>query len=651
MEESKSSSIPTRRILLDGLYGIINGILVIPISISFTTIIFRHDYYQFALPTLIKLVIFSSMIHQVSFSALSTLPYSIGQVQDAGLIFLSAMSASIANQLIETPDSIIPTCLFAISIYTAALGIVLIVLGHFRMASIVQYIPMPVIGGYLAFIGFFCAEAAFSIMAGISVGAFGDIPLLFTTSRLIHIVPGVVCGTLLFVLLPILKSPAVLPLFLIAIMALFYLTLSLTNTTLEDAREREWVSAMQPTAPWYDVWKYFVLEKVCWSCIPSQVTRWLTMTVVVGFSSCLDVAAIEMESSLPLDYNKELQVVGWSNVFSGCSGGFTGSYIFTQTIFSFRRGVKTRVCGLVTAFCELAVVLLPTPITCYVPKFLFGSLLILIALDLVIHWLVLSRDKMTTPEYLICLSTFLGILNFGVQRGLFGGLVLAVFIFVFKYSSAPTVSISCLQQSKVARSYQDRCFLVGKKGSIIRVQPKGFVFFGTAVSLLDEVKRHILAPDDLVNESNSSTGSTRRPFNRSTYDSPGGSDIESLKQHSEHSPLIGSSEVAAELFTDETVVTKTNRVEFAVFDFSHVLGIDASAAHSCFLLLTKLLKASNIVPVYTQLNTEVEKLLRAQGVIDEDSVYIPNSDDALEWCEDCLLDRLILMHVIIYYLI
>ena len=33
------------------------------------------------------------------------------------------------------------------------------------------------------------------------------------------------------------------------------------------------------------------------------------MTVVVAFSSCLDVAAIEMEMGAPLDFNGELQTV------------------------------------------------------------------------------------------------------------------------------------------------------------------------------------------------------------------------------------------------------------------------------------------------------------------------------------------------------
>lgn len=42
----------------------------------------------------------------------------------------------------------------------------------------------------------------------------------------------------------------------------------------------------------------------------------LAMTVVVAFSSCLDIAAIEMEMGQPLDCNGELQTVRFVRFFS-----------------------------------------------------------------------------------------------------------------------------------------------------------------------------------------------------------------------------------------------------------------------------------------------------------------------------------------------
>lgn len=96
--------------------------------------------------------------------------------------------------------------------------------------------------------------------------------------------------------------------------------------------------------------------------------RFVGLFFIVAFSSCLDVAAIEMELGLPLDYNRELQTVGVSNLASGLTGGFTGSYIFSQTIFSMRRGVSSRVNGAVIAIIQIVVILLPVPVTSYIPK-------------------------------------------------------------------------------------------------------------------------------------------------------------------------------------------------------------------------------------------------------------------------------------------
>lgn len=64
--------------------------------------------------------------------------------------------------------------------------------------------------------------------------------------------------------------------------------------------------------------------------MPSQTFTWLGMYFVVAFSSSLDVAAIEMNLGTQLNYNYELCTVGWSNLVSGLTGGFTGSYIFSQ---------------------------------------------------------------------------------------------------------------------------------------------------------------------------------------------------------------------------------------------------------------------------------------------------------------------------------
>ena len=44
---------------------------------------------------------------------------------------------------------------------------------------------------------------------------------------------------------------------------------------------------------------------------------------------------------------------------------------------------------------------------------------------------------------------------------------------------------------------------------------------------------------------------------------------------------------------------------------------------------------------YSSLRKEVEVLLRSHGVLKDDDLVFPALDDALEWCEEKILDRLI----------
>ena len=53
----------------------------------------------------------------------------------------------------------------------------------------------------------------------------------------------------------------------------------------------------------FEAWSLYDIQKVEWHQLLPQFPTWMGMWVIVAFSSCLDVAAIEMELGLPLDYN------------------------------------------------------------------------------------------------------------------------------------------------------------------------------------------------------------------------------------------------------------------------------------------------------------------------------------------------------------
>ena len=194
------------------LYGLINCIVVTPVMIGFAAIIFRHHSFHrdpAVYAQLVKLVLFSSAVHQSAFTTFSSLPFAIGQVQDAGLIFLSTIAGEIADAMKDDePEHMLATVLVALSLSTAALGVALMLTGYFQLAGLVQYLPLPVVGGYLAFIGLYCLEAGISLMSGLQVDSLLGLHAVEQWSLLLHpgplyfCLPGVFLGIgILFMLM------------------------------------------------------------------------------------------------------------------------------------------------------------------------------------------------------------------------------------------------------------------------------------------------------------------------------------------------------------------------------------------------------------------------------------------------------------------
>jgi hypothetical protein len=100
---------------------------------------------------------------------LSAMPFAIGQVQDAGLIFLSHMASNVAthhnslrvaqgrasddgeaNSYLrdDAPArtaALLSTAVVLLGLSTACLGVLLVAVGRARLAKFVAYLPMPVI--------------------------------------------------------------------------------------------------------------------------------------------------------------------------------------------------------------------------------------------------------------------------------------------------------------------------------------------------------------------------------------------------------------------------------------------------------------------------------------------------------------------------
>lgn len=96
------------------------------------SICMQDHFFQPVLGQMVKLVFLSSGVHQIIFSIKSTLPFAVGQVQDVGLIFLSAMATSVveaSSKAGKDSDVTLGTVLVTLLLTTLLVGVLIILTG------------------------------------------------------------------------------------------------------------------------------------------------------------------------------------------------------------------------------------------------------------------------------------------------------------------------------------------------------------------------------------------------------------------------------------------------------------------------------------------------------------------------------------------
>jgi MFS superfamily sulfate permease-like transporter len=87
-------------------------------------------------------------------------------------------------------------------------------------------------------------------------------------------------------------------------------------------------------------------------------------------------------------------------VMSGCTFGFTGSYIFSQTIFTYRTGVHSKWLCFFIMLVFWYVVTSPINVLQMAPLFFFGATLIFIGYDLLYEWVRFGFGDMQSVHIL-----------------------------------------------------------------------------------------------------------------------------------------------------------------------------------------------------------------------------------------------------------
>ncbi|MBG6070330.1 MULTISPECIES: SulP family inorganic anion transporter [unclassified Polaromonas] len=213
----------------------------------------------------------------------------------------------------------------------------------------------------------------------------------------------------------------------------------------------------------------FEFPDFSWSTVRLLVAPTLTIALLGAVESLLCARVADQISGLPRhDPNQELMAQGVANFVVPFFGGMPATGTIARTVTNVRAGATSPISGLVHSLTLVAVVLVAAPLAVHVPLPVLAGILLYVAWNMG-EWREFAELKRASSHYrLIMLGTFFLTVVFDLTVALQVGLLLACVLFVRRMSSL-------FQVVALTNSGEEACFRL-----------HGSLFFG-AVAKIDPI--------------------------------------------------------------------------------------------------------------------------------------------------------------------
>ena len=466
-------------------------------------------------------------------------------------------------------------------------------LGVLRLGKIVRFIPYPVVGGFLAGTGWLLVQGALSVLTSVNL-TFEKLPALTAPGAPIQWLPALAFGVGITLLLRRYNHFLLLPGVIAFGVVCFYGICWVSGISVAEAEKAGFLLGPFPSGGLWPSFTIADLDRVDWVVLKSCTGNFFAVAALSAISTLLNASGLELATEQEIDLDRELRGTGLANVITGAMGGVVGYLSLSESTLNYKIGARSRAAGLVCALCSAITLVLGGSALSYFPKPVLGGVLLFLGFSFLVETLYDAWFQLPRIEYALVILILSVVVMVGFLEGIGVGIVISSFLFAVNYARIDVVrnAISgAVLRSKAARSSAAESSLTQMGNRIYILQLQGYIFFGTAYSLLKQVQRRLLTDDPA-------------------------------------------------------------QVSYIILDFRHVKGIDASAIVA-FTRMRKLVEGYNVTLTLTELAPAVRKQLTRGGCIDEpepsdgatapaateDSVIkiFSDLDHGLEWCEDELL--------------
>jgi SulP family sulfate permease len=468
------------------------AMMTVVMSVSFVALIFVPPITGFV-GVGTSLMLLMAAILGIFMAYFSSYPGTIAIPQDRVAPIVAFMASLIIHQMTVTgasPLTIGVTVLAAIATSTLILGVLLFLLGTYKLGNIVRFTPYPVIGGFLAGSGWLLLTGSFSVVSGERF-SFNHLREFLADGSLVAWVPCALFGTIAYLGVRFSRHYMTLPVLVLASGLGFYAWLGFTHAALENARAHNWILSVPSNAGVHQILVFPLLMNADWKVVFAQYPSFVALLLTSIVSILLNTSALELEADEDIDLNRELRAAGMANVVGGFAGGMIGFQSLSLSSLAVGMGVKSRLVGLVSVGVCLLLLVFGTEALGYIPKFILGGILFYTGLSFLTEWIFDAYFRLIREDYFLVVLILGIVALFGYPEGVGAGIIVATVLFVLKYSTVNVISSTLSgdsHHSTVDRSPVEARLLNDHGGQILIVRLKGFIFFGSADNLLNTIR-------------------------------------------------------------------------------------------------------------------------------------------------------------------
>ncbi len=568
-----------RSLLIGGLIYILELVF----AISFTALVYTDELASY-LPFAVGFTLLGNAVLCSLVAAFSSYRGIYAAEQDVPAAILSLTIAAVLGALPAgtNPDTKFATALIVVALTTLTAGLSFLLLGHFRLGGLVRFLPYPVMGGFLAGTGWLLITGAL----GLAVDRSWSLELL-QANLVVQWLPALIFGMVLLIANNRWRNPLIMPGLVVGGIVLFYMIVRLLNVPIDQLRANGWLLSGSPAGgTWRFPFSSEFLAQTDWSAILGHIDSLLPILILSVVALLLNVSGLELTFKHDIDLNHELLVTGAGNVAAGLVGGLPGYPDISLSTLNTKMTGGKRLAPLVASLLLGLTVFAGAAFLIYIPRVVLAGIIFYIGLSFLFEWTYQAWFKFPRLDFLIIVIILVIIALRGFLEGLVVGLAAAVALFVVNYSRSSVIrhTLSGADfRSRVKRGPDQHAILEAQGEQLYILELQGFIFFGTANTLYEQVKKRL-------------------------------GDMISPPAH------------------------------FVVLDFARVTGLDSTGLLSFGKLLT-LTREQAITLVLTGLPdigvhpATIRQQLTRGGFIEQPHVlrFFPDLDRGVEWCEDQII--------------